>query len=148
MQQRSLQACCPGPRGRIYWQPSSYPPLRGKMAWLAATMQLQDASTPVQHHPAMPWEVALLLAFGLRQLGRPGDAAALVAQWRLGLRPGEAVQLSIADYRPSRGAGELGVVRVGTARGTKSRRPEFTRVYNDDHALLFLLRLSEMRRKT
>ena len=117
----------------------AYPPLRGHLVWLTATLHAQSVAAPIHHHPAMPWSVALLIASGLRRLGRPRDAAALALQWRLGLRPGEALLVCPADYRPARTRYEIGALRIGSSRRNKNRRPEFVRVYPADAAAIFLL---------
>jgi len=117
----------------------AYPPLRGRLPWLAAAVKLRQLRNPPQHHPPMTWEVALGVATGLRLLGYHRDATLLLVQWRLGLRPSEALRLAAEDISLPNAAGRVAVVRLGTRYGTKLRRVQFARAYPGDVATMYLL---------
>ena len=117
----------------------AYPPLRGQLPWLASTVRHRHLRSPPTHHPPMSWPVALGIATGLRLLGYPRDASLLLLQWRLGLRPGEALRLIASDISLPACAGRVGIVRLGARFGTKLRRVQFARAYPGDTATLFLL---------
>ena len=64
--------------------------------------------------------------------GRRADAVVLLLQWRLGLRPSEAMALR-ASHIWLPGDTELcGVVEVGARRGTKVRRRQYVRIHPQD----------------
>ena len=108
----------------------AYPPLRFALPWSAAAVRDLAQAQPTDHHPPMPWGVALLLAESMRLHGMLRRAGCLLLQWRLGLRPGEMLQLRREDlqFNPV----GVGIVRLGMLRGTKTRRRAAVRVAEHD----------------
>ena len=78
-----------------------YPPLRGQLSWARARQRAAQAMQPTAHHLPMPWLVALGLAAALSSLGQRRLGALLLLQWRLGLRPGEAIRLTRGALIPA-----------------------------------------------
>ena len=70
-----------------------YPPLKGELRWTRAVVGWKRAQSMPNHHKPLAWEIALGLAYALWLLGRPWTGALLLLQWRLGLRPSEALRL-------------------------------------------------------
>ena len=116
----------------------AYPALRGALGNTASMVHDMIYTQPTQHHAAMPWGVALVLAETLRLLGFPRRAVALLLQWRTGVRPGELVQIHGDDitYCP----GGVSVIRLGMRRGTKTRRRAAIRILPDDWRTAVVLR--------
>jgi integrase len=118
----------------------AYPPLRGKLPWLVAVQRCQAALTPTAHHAPLSWRFCVGVASNLCLLGRRADAVVLLLQWRLGLRPSEAMALR-ASHIWLPGDTELcGVVEVGARRGTKVRRRQYVRIHPQDDLTWWLLR--------
>ena len=86
----------------------------------------------------MPWGVALMIAHYMRSIGRLDRALGLLVQWRLGLRPGEMLQLRPADIQFS--SSGVALVALGMRRGTKVRRRAAVRVLPTDWRTQTLLR--------
>ena len=84
----------------------------------------------------------LLIADHLRLQGLQRESAYLLLAWQLGVRPTDGLRLIAADLQPpSRFGAErpIGVVLLGRARGTKTRRQAYTRVYPNDEATLHFI---------
>jgi integrase len=121
----------------------AYPPLRGELPWSAALVSDMSSLQPTTHHTPMPWGVALMIAHYLRTIGRLDRAVGLLVQWRLGLRPGEMLQLRPADIQFS--STGVALVALDMRCGTKVRRRAAVRVLPTDwrtHALLRRIVLS------
>ena len=89
----------------------------------------------------MAWEVALGLARSLAKMALPRVGALLLLQWRLGLRPSEALRLRGRDLRLPRQPGEAAIVALGRRVGTKSGREEASIVPASDVEAMLLLRV-------
>ena len=117
----------------------AFPPLRYALPWAVATRNNLVATAPPQHHPPLTWRLCLGLAAVLSLLGRKGDAVGLIAQWRLGLRPGEALKLLPDHIWLPTLPHFCAIVRLGVGRGTKVGRQQYVRVYPEDRFTLWLL---------
>ena len=117
----------------------AFPPLRSSLPWTTATRNNLLAAVPTAHHQPLTWRLCLGVAAVLSHLGRRGDAVCLLAQWRLGLRPGEALAvLPEHIWLPS--LQQLcAIVKLGTNRGTNVGRQQYVRVYPEDRLSLWLL---------
>ena len=82
------------------------------------------------------------MAWHLFNAGRRREAALLLLQWKLGLRPTEAIELRGSDLYPesrSAGSARVGFVKLGSLRGTKSGRPQIARTWPWDRIACFIL---------
>jgi len=125
----------------------AYPPTRGSLPWALARAKAVSALVPVEHHPAMPWMLALALAWATVSMGYPFRALLMLITWKFGLRPGEAIGLRgsdiyVANY--SRYLGALPFIRLGVRTGTKLRRPQLARARREDGVAQWLLQLAAM----
>jgi len=117
----------------------AYPPVRYQLPWTFSVQKNRAAAEPPQHHEPLSWPMALALAAVLDLFGRKSDAVQLLVQWRLGFRPGEALQLQAEHIFLPDASYDCGIVRAGVARGTKLRRTQFVRVYRSDTLTWLLL---------
>ena len=121
----------------------SHPPLRHHLAWTVALLKDKASVAPAVHHPPMPWEAALLISHQMVRDKRHKLAWTLLLQWRLGMRPGEALRITSNDFVDMSKTGGMiyAVVRVGTKRSTKNNRAQVCRVYSWDWRTCSLLQL-------
>jgi len=117
----------------------AYPPLKGRLAWTASLVHELSVTQPTCHHAPMPWGVALIIAHRLRGKGHFRRAVALLLQWRLGVRPGELLQLRPEDIQYRHG--QVSLVALGMRRGTKVRRRAAIRIAPEDWRSAVLLHL-------
>ena len=103
------------------------PALRGLLPWSHALVGVIQLSASIHHHLPMSWGVALLIAHGMRRMGRPREGALLLLMWRIAARPSEALGL-LGDYLIAssriRTAPPISVVDLGLLYGTKVRCPQ------------------------
>ena len=104
----------------------AFPALRWALPWATAAVKDKAETCPAVHHEPLPWGAALLLAEALRSRCQPRRAAGILLMWRLGLRPGEFVQLWSDDLWFV--ADGVSLVKLGRYRGTKTRRVAMCRV--------------------
>jgi len=117
----------------------AFPPLRGCLPWTTAVQRNRVATMPTEHHPPLTWRVTLGIAAVLVMFGRREDAALLMLQWRLGLRPGEGYMLIGAHFHLASDPHICSTVRLGARYGTKLKREQFARVYPGDAITVFLI---------
>ena len=115
-----------------------YPLLKGEMRWSRQVLIVKRSTTLPVHHKPMSWRLAQGLAYGLWMCGWPRVGALLLLQWRLGLRPSEALRLQIDDFRWPRLPGQPLVIALGRKRGTKSGREEIAMVQPNDNITMLL----------
>ena len=117
----------------------AYPRLRGSLPTLTAIVQQKATAHVTAHHPAIPWPLLLLLADHMRLQGKARQSAFILLLWRLGVRPSDGLNLTSGDLQPPSHFGDerpIGVVLLGRARGTKTRRQAYTRIYKADSATM------------
>ena len=120
-----------------------FPPLRGHLTWAAARLRVLAASSPPAHHLPMDWLIAVGIAYFTSRRHLPRQAGLLLLQWKFGLRPSEALNLTGSDLvcRPSPHGHHLAYIKVGSLRGTKAGRPQIARARLLDRHAVFLLDL-------
>ena len=122
-----------------------FPTLKFHLPWTFARCHTLGAAEPPRHHPPLPWHVAVGMAYALCRMCQPRRGLLLLMQWRFGLRPSEAIELTreAVYLRPWLGAGYgLSFLRLGLRRGTKLRRPQVARARLDDPTAAWLLSLA------
>ena len=122
----------------------AYPPLRGFLPWGAAKLKVMGVLLPVFHHPPLPWQLAVGMAYALCRLNLPFRALTLLLQWCLGLRPSEALNMQYDDFyltEATQCAALMAFLRLGSRRSTKNRRPQVARVRAGDFTTAWLFRL-------
>jgi len=123
----------------------AYPPTRNNLPWALARAKAVSTIVPVTHHPAMPWMLALALAWATVSLGYPHRALLMLITWKFGLRPGEGIALRGSDVyiaNFSKYLGALPFLRLGVRAGTKLRRPQLARARREDTFAQWLLQVA------
>jgi len=119
-----------------------YPHIRGHLFWTVARMKVVASHAQRVHHLPMPWLVCVGIAWVCAvEERKPRRAAALLLQWRFGLRPRELLDVIGDDLYVAPPGGGMSFLRVGGRRGTKARRPQVVRAWDHDWFANFLLRL-------
>ena len=104
------------------------PGAKACLPWAHAVMKDLILTVPAQHHIAMPWKIALIVAVTLAAAGASRLGAGILVQHTRGLRPSELLGLRQSDVllpedRPLR-QHETIVLNLGMKSGTKARRAQ------------------------
>jgi len=118
-----------------------FPRSKGRLQWLRGRVEVMESLQPVRHTVPACYELIILLSTQLASMGRARIGLGLIVQYTLGLRPGELIRLVPNDIAESCEINKRGIIilRLGTGRGTKSGREQFTLLRVAKHPVVWSL---------